>query len=196
MDTVGSATIKKKILLTTSRYSRILPTPISISLGIMREQPDERLFNRSNIPVAVLLEGTFTSLYKNRISDTIAADKEIQFRETSVPNKMIVVSDGDIIRNDVQISNGTKYPLPLGYDKYTRESFGNKDFILNCIDYLCDESGLIEVRSRELKLRLLDKTKITNDKFMIQLVNTGLPVLLVILFALINGFIRKRKYTK
>ena len=196
LDTLGSPAIKKKILLTTSKYSRLLPTPVSISLDIMREQPDERLFNKSNIPVAVLLEGTFTSLYKNRLDDTILHNKEIGFVETSKPNKMIVVSDGNIIKNDVQISNGTKYPLPLGYDKYTRESFGNKDFILNCIDYLCDESGLIEVRSRELKLRLLDKTKISKDKFFIQLVNTGLPVILILLFAIINGYIRKRKYTK
>ena len=196
LDTVGSPEIKKKILLTTSKYARTLSTPVTISLDIMRDQPDERLFRKSNIPIAVLLEGTFTSLYKNRLEDTILKNKEIGFVETSKPNKMIVVSDGSIIKNDIQISNGSQYPLPLGYDKYTRESFGNKDFILNCIDYLCDESGLIEVRSKELKLRLLDKTKITNDKLFIQGVNTGIPVILVLLFAIINGYIRKRKYTK
>jgi len=96
----------------------------------------------------------------------------------------------------VQESNGVKYPLPLGYNKYTRESFGNRDFILNCIDYMCDETGLIQVRSRELKLRLLDKTIITKDKFMIQLINTGLPILLVICFGIVQGIIRKRKYAR
>ena len=109
---------------------------------------------------------------------------------------MIVISNGDVIRNDVQTTNRVKYPMPLGYDKYTRETFGNKEFILNCIDYLCDDSGLIEVRSRELKLRLLDKTKTEKHQLTIQLVNIGLPVLLINLFALINGFVRKRKYSK
>ena len=194
IDTVGSKSIVKKVLLTTSKYSRTLGTPVSIDLDIMRKEPDERLFNKSNIPVAVLLEGIFTSLFKNHITPEIAEDKEIDFRETSVPNRMIVVSDGDVIKNMVQIYNGSKYPLPLGYDKYTRESFGNKDFLLNCIDYLCDDSGLIDVRSRELKLRLLDKTKINKNKLMIQLVNTGIPILLVLCFGLIYGIIRKRKY--
>jgi ABC-2 type transport system permease protein len=195
IDTVGSKFITKKILLTTSRYSRTLGTPVSINLDIMRKEPDERLFDKPNIPVAVLLEGTFTSLFKNHITPEIAKDKEIDFRESSVPNRMIVVSDGDVIKNMVEMYNGSKYPLPLGYDKYTRESFGNKDFLLNCIDYLCDDSGLIDVRSRELKLRLLDKTKINKNKLMIQLANTGIPILLVLCFGLIHGFIRKRKYT-
>jgi ABC-2 type transport system permease protein len=196
IDTVGSKDVEKTVLLTTSKYSRILPTPVSISLDIMKEEPDERLFNKSNVPVAVLLEGTFTSCFKNRINDTIAKDKEIDYHETSVPNRMIVVSDGDVIKNFVQISNGSKYPMPLGYDRYTKETFGNKDFLLNCIDYMSDDAGLMEVRSREVKLRLLDKTKITKQRFMIQLVNTGLPVMLVLIFAVINGFFRKRKYTK
>ena len=196
IDTVGASSIKKTILLSTSKYSRTLGTPVTISLDIMQKDPDERLFDKSNIPVAVLLEGTFPSLYKGRITDTIAKSKEIGYRESSVPNRMIVVSDGDVIRNQVQESNGVKYPLPLGYNKYTRESFGNRDFILNCIDYMCDETGLIQVRSRELKLRLLDKTIITKDKFMIQLINTGLPILLVICFGIIQGIIRKRKYAR
>ena len=196
IDIVGSKEVTKKVLLATSKYSRSLPTPVSISLDIMKEEPDERLFNKSNLPVAVLLEGTFNSLYKNRIDDTIANDKEIGFKEKSIPTSMIIISDGDVIKNQWQLYNGAKYPLPLGYDMHTRETYGNKDFILNCIDYLCDDSGLMEIRSRELKLRLLDKTKITKNKFMIQLVNTGLPVLLVFIFALINGYIRKRKYAK
>ncbi len=196
IDTVGAKSISKTILLTTSKYSRTLATPVTISLDIMQKEPDERLYDKSYIPIAVLLEGTFPSLYKDRISDTIAKDKSIDFRESSVPNRMIVISDGDVIRNQVQESNGIKYPLPLGYNKYTRESFGNRDFILNCVDYLCDESGLIQVRSRELKLRLLDKTIIDKDKLMIQLINTGLPILLVICFGIIQGIIRKRKYAR
>jgi ABC-2 type transport system permease protein len=196
IDTVGSKDISKTVLLTTSKYSRTLSTPVAISLDIMKEEPDERLFNKSEIPLAVLLEGKFTSLFKDRVADTIVNDKDIDFREESVPTQMIVVSDGDVIKNQVQTYGDVKYPLPLGYDKYTTETFGNKDFLLNCIDYMCDDSGLMEVRSRELKLRLLDKTKTVKQKLTIQLVNIGLPVLLILLFGLIRGLIRRRKYSR
>lgn len=196
IDTLSSKDVKEKVLLTSSQYSRTLSTPVTISLDIMKEEPDERLFKESNIPVAVLLEGKFTSPFKNRVDDTIANDKDIDFREESVPTQMIIVSDGDIIKNQVQTYAGVKYPLPLGYDKYTSETFGNSDFLLNCIDYMCDDSGLMEVRSRELKLRLLDKTKTLKQKLTIQVVNIGAPIFFVLLFGLIRGFIRKRKYSK
>lgn len=107
---------------------------------------------------------------------------------------MIVVSDGDVIKNQVHFSQG--YPLPLGYDQYTGESFGNKDFILNALNYLTDDSGLITIRSRDLKLRLLDMTRVGNQKLFWQLLNVVLPVLLVMIFALVQGVIRRRKYTR
>lgn len=195
IDTVGSSKIKKTILLTTSQYTRLIQTPVSISLDIMQEKPNEKAFNKSYIPTAVLLEGEFPSLFKNRLSDSMINQPNYHFKELSIPNKMIVISNGDVIKNDIQLTNGLKYPMPLGYDKYTRETFGNKEFILNCIDYLCDDSGLIDVRSRELKLRLLDKTKTAKYKTMIQFVNVGLPVLLILLFSLVNRFIRKRKFS-
>src|SRR6202007_1285433 len=119
-------------------------------------------FNKPNLPVAVLLEGTFESVFHNRIPTVIAKSKEINFQEISVPNKMIVISDGDIIRNGVK--RQARKIFPLGYDPYTGETYGNKNFILNCIDYLCDESGLIAVRSKELKLRLLDHTRNVNER--------------------------------
>lgn len=195
IDTVGSSKIKKTILLTTSQYTRLIQTPVSISLDIMQEKPNEKAFNKSYIPTAVLLEGEFPSLFKNRLSDSMINQPNYHFKELSIPNKMIVISNGDVIKNEIQLTNGLKYPMPLGYDKYTRETFGNKEFILNCIDYLCDDSGLIDVRSRELKLRLLDKTKTAKYKTMIQFVNVGLPVLLILLFSLVNRFIRKRKFS-
>lgn len=196
IDTLGSKDVSKEILLASSNYSRTLSTPVTISLDIMKTEPDERLFTKSSIPMAVLLEGKFTSVFKGRMADTIANDKDIDFREESVPTQMIVVSDGDIIKNQVQTYGDVKYPLPLGYDKYTSETFGNKNFLLNCIDYMCDDSGLMEIRSRELKLRLLDKTKTSKQKLTIQLVNIGIPVVLVLLFGLIQGFIRRRKYSR
>ncbi|MCK4639361.1 MAG: hypothetical protein KAT33_08075, partial [Bacteroidales bacterium] len=192
IDTIGVSGIKKTILLKTSPYSRIVYTPALISLNILREEPDEDIYNKPGQPVAVLLEGEFESAFKNIISPVIANDKEIGFLEKGVPNKMVVISDGDIIRNQLHIPQG--YPLPLGYDQFTRQTFGNKELILNVMNYLCDDSGLISIRSRELKLRLLDKTKISNNKLFWQLLNTLLPVLLVIIFGIIWAWVRKRRY--
>jgi len=192
LDTVSAPGVKKTILLRTSKYSRLLNTPVKIGLQSIRNLPDEELFNRQFVPVAVLMEGEFTSVFKNRIPASIAHDKNIDFLDKSTATSMIFVSDGDIIRNHVQRSTGKVYPL--GIDKYTGQEFGNKDFILNCLDYLLDDSDLISVRSRELKLRLLDKTRIENERVVLQLANTCLPLLLVIVSGLIISFIRKRKY--
>jgi ABC-2 type transport system permease protein len=106
---------------------------------------------------------------------------------------MIVISDGDIIKNQLHFSQG--YPMPLGYDQYTGESFGNKDLIMNALDYMLDESGLISIRSRELKLRLLDMTRVNNHKVFWQAFNIFIPVLLVLIFGFIQHFLRKRRYT-
>ena len=112
--------------------------------------------------------------------------------ERSEFNSMIVISDGDIIRNEVQQSTGQIYPL--GFDRYTGQEFGNKDFILNSIDFLCDDSDLIKVRSRELKLRLLDKTNIENNRLNWQLANTCFPIILVIVFGAVMNLLRRRRY--
>lgn len=196
IDTIKIKGIKKTILLKTSSMSRTVNTPAMISLDILQKKPDEKLFNKPPQTIAVLLEGKFTSLFKNRIPPIIAKNKDIAFKDKSVPNKMIVVSDGDIIKNQVQFSNGKYIPLPLGYDKYTRQTFGNKNFILNAMNYLCDNSGLISVRSKKLRLRLLNKTKINENKIFWQLLNVFLPVLLIVAFGIIQSYIRKKKYTK
>jgi ABC-2 type transport system permease protein len=197
LDTIGQKNIKKTILLTSSKYSRVLNPPVPINLNMLRRDPDERMYNKSFLPVAVLLEGKFESVFKNRIPPEIYEDKSIGFKEVcAVNNKMIVISDGDIIRNQIQMENGNLSPLPLGYDRYTRQQFGNKDFILNCIDYLCDESGLISVRSRELKLRMLDiKIKKSEVRIKAQLMNVIAPLLLIIIFGIFRQIYRKRKYS-
>ncbi len=195
IDTVGKKDIRKTILLSTSKYSRTVNTPSRISLDIMSQQPDERFFNKPGLPVAVLLSGKFTSLYKDRLPEEILHDKEkYDFRETSEENSMIVISDGDIIKNQLHYSQG--YPLPLGYDQFTNQMFGNKDFVMNAVDYLCDSSGLITVRSRELKLRMLDRARVSKDKLSIQLLNTALPVLIVLVFGGLWIWIRKRMYAR
>ena len=154
---------------------------------------DEKRFNNPYRNVAVLLEGKFESLYKNHLDPKIAKDSAIGFKEDGVETKMIIVSDGDAIRNDIDYRSQKK--LPLGYDKYTNQTYGNKNFLMNCVNYLCDDSGLISVRARELTLRLLDKKKLKNERLKWQTINTGLPLLGLIIFGIIYTIIRKRKYT-
>jgi ABC-2 type transport system permease protein len=197
IDTVGGRDIKKTVLLTTSKYSRAVNTPTRISLDIMQEKPDERLFNKSFLPVAVLLEGKFKSIYINRLPRSIIEDtSSFNFLEQSPETKMIIIADADVIKNQLDKKNGT--PFPLGYDQYTGETFGNKDFIMNCIDYLCDDSGIISVRSREIKLRGLDPKKIKNGniKLIVQLTNTAGPVFIVMFLAMVMMLTRKYRYAK
>jgi ABC-2 type transport system permease protein len=199
LDTIAVEGISKTFLLTTSNKTKLNNAPCRVSLDIIKQMPDERLFNKANEPVAVLLEGEFTSLYQNRLLNEFIDSMKIaksEFVEKSKTNKMIVVSDGDIIRNQFQNSNGNIVPLPLGYDKYTRISYGNKDFILNAINYLCDDSGLISARSKVVKLRLLDITKTTKNRLYWQLLNMLIPVFFIALFGTILGIMRKKKYAR
>ena len=140
----------------------------------------------------MLLEGKFESVFKNRVTPQIQNSPLIGFKEKSLPTGMVIVADGDIIRNQLQVPQG--YPLPLGFDQYTRQHFGNRDFILNAVNYLCDDSGLIAARSKDVKLRLLDKTKLTSNRTMMQVVNTVLPVALILLYAIIRMYRRKHRY--
>lgn len=194
LDTIQKAGVKKTYLLTTSQYSRSLMAPTIISLDMARQDPDPAQFNQPFQNIAILLEGRFESLFLNRIPPTIAEDRTIGFLPASEKTSMIVVTDGDIIKNQVNFGQGGYEPLPLGYDKYTRQSFGNKDFIMNAVNYLCDDSGLISARSRELKLRLLDSTRVKAEKLKWQLINVLLPVLLVLVFGLVQHFLRRRRY--
>ncbi len=194
IDTLSIKNVKKTVLLSTSPYSRIEDVPAIISLSILSKQPDPRQYTTPPQAVAVLLEGTFLSDFRNRIPPEIMNDKGIGFREESVPTAMLVVSDGDLIRNQFKIPEG--YPLPLGYDQYTRETFGNKDFVLNAINYLTEGPGLISVRSRETKLRLLDRAKINDHRMGWQLLNVLAPLLLVVVVGLLIVFLRKRKYAR
>jgi len=193
IDTIAVPGIQKTILLQSSKYSKNIVAPVRVDLRILNMPLDETQFNTPYRNIAILLEGEFESVYKNRVAPAIAKDSAIAYKDHSVANKMIVISDGDMIRNDIQYSTMKAYPL--GYDKYTNRTFGNKNFILNCINYLCDDSGLISVRARELTLRLLDKKKLKNEKLKWQLVNTVLPLLLILLFGIIHTIRRKRKYS-
>ncbi len=193
IDTISIPGIKKTFLLNSSPYSRRMNAPVYINLNILGYEPDESMYNEEFLPVAVLLEGKFSSLYKNRMPPALLNSKEIGFIEKGEQTSMIVVADGDVIRNQLHYSQG--YPLPLGFDQYTDQTFGNKKFILNAIDYLTEGSDLITIRSRELKLRLLDNTYLKGNQLKWKLINVGIPPLLVIIFGIIYIFIRKKRFT-
>jgi len=201
IDTVEAEGIKKTILLSSSPNSRTISTPALISGKENVNAPEDDKFKKANIPVAVLLEGKFQSLYNNRLSqamqDSLAAYGFVFQPQTFTDGKIIVVADGDMILNAAD-KNG---PLPMGVNRYTAGTqyeyqFANKDFLQNCLDYLVNQSGLSEAKAKDYTLRLLDSKKITADKTTWQLINIALPVLLVFLFAIIYQWWRKRKYTK
>ena len=195
MDATTSASGVEQIpLLKTSDYTKVSGTPVFITLAMLRQTPDKRMFNSKGKNVAYLLKGTFPSLYANRIPQEIVDDQATDFMEESKPTAMIVVSDGDIIRNQIDIR--TRKPLPLGFDQYTQNTYANKEFIENAMSYLVDGEGLIDIRSRELKVRLLDMTKINQERTKWQIINTLIPIALIIGLGFVMAFIRKKKYSK
>jgi ABC-2 type transport system permease protein len=194
IDLVETPGIKKTVLLTSSAYSRSMRTPVVVDLNMARQKQDERLYNKKFLPVAVLLEGEFKSLYANRMAHELTDNPIIGFKEASKPTAMIVVSDGDVIRN--QLHRKTGAPLELGYDQDTRQFFGNKDFILNAVSYLSDDDGLISIRSREVKIRLLDRTRIASSELYWQIVNVVAPIVLVVIFGIAWSIARKQRYAK
>jgi len=194
MDTINNKGVKKTILLESSPYTKLVRTPVRISFNMLRDEPDRRQFSKGPQPVAVLLEGKFPSNFKNRIPTQITNNPEIAFKEESTENKMVVISDGDIIKNDYKAS--TDQFSALGYDKYTNRVYGNKDFLLNTFNYLLDDSGLIDSRAKEFKIRLLHPEKSKTEKERYQVINTVIPVILIIILGLIQFISRKRKYGK
>ena len=187
----SEGSVVKTPLLKTSDYTKVSGAPVFITLAMLKQNPDKRMFPSKGQNVAYLLKGSFPSLYANRITAEIEESKEMKFLPESVPTSMIVVADGDIIRNQIDIR--TRKPLPLGYDQYTQNTYGNKEFIENAISYLVEGEGLIDIRSREFKVRLLDPDKKINQRLRWQLVNIVVPTGLVIILGLILAAIRKKK---
>jgi len=195
LDTVkGKGRVDKTILLKTSPYSRLVGVPNLINLRDAGNPLTEDMFDKQHLPIAVLLEGEFESAFQYRPISGIIPDIGDEFQAKSLPTKMIVVADGDIIRNDVRIQDGQVIPLELGRDRLTQELYGNKDFIVNAVNYLIDDSGLMELRTREMYIRLLDRAKIGKSQVFWKLVNTLLPLFIVALAGILAAFIRKRKY--
>jgi ABC-2 type transport system permease protein len=195
IDTVGEpGKIKKTVLLATSPYTRKIQLPEQVSLRETDIAPKESEFNLSNVPVGVLLEGRFESVFKNRSVPEGVTGVNAQIRTSGEKNSMLVVSDGDIIRNDVISTPDGPAIEPLGYDRYTSQVFGNGDFILNAVNYMTDETGLITLRGRELKLRLLDRQKAGDEKLKWEIVNLVLPMVIIILIGLAMDLYRRKAY--
>lgn len=196
IDTVGVGhNIKKTVLLSTSQYAREVQAPVMVSLAQVTRKFKPGDFNRAWAPVAMLLEGQFTSAFQNRMVPGVVSDGK-PLVNRSKPTKIVVVADGDIIRNDVQRSASGVMPYPLGFDKYMNQQFGNKDFLLNAISYLNDDTGLMQIRNRELVVRMLDKNKIYTQRTMWVFINTAIPLLLLIAFSIVFIWLRKRKYAR
>lgn len=196
IDTIKAEGIKKTILLSTSPLSRIVSTPARVELNSVKTKEDIQTFTASTIPVAILLEGQFNSLYTNRIStetkDSLSNLYKAPFIPAAAePNKMIVVSDGDIVTNSFSQKNG---PLQMGQNEYTNYVYANKEFFLNCMEYLIGNPGILETRGKDYTLRLLDRKKTDEDKSTWQIINLVLPSACIILFAFIYGYIKKRGY--
>ncbi len=202
IDTVEAAGIKKTILLSSSANARKIGTPARISGEENVAAAEDEKYKTAAIPVAVLLEGKFTSLFANRSSqamrDSIEAYGGSFLPQCLADNKIIVVSDGDIVLNSV-VKGGQ--PIPMGMNPYTYGTqrafpFANKDFVQNCLEYLINENGLSEAKAKDYVVRLLDTKKVNEQKTMWQVINIAVPVLLVILFALVFQWIRRKKYSK
>ena len=182
--------IKKTVLLTSSKYSKLVGTPSEVNLNMVEERPDQKEFTgNGNFPVAVLLEGKFHSVFENRV----LAFKDAGFKNSETISKMIVISDGDVIKNQLD-KNGQ--PLELGFDKWTNTLYANKEFMLNCVNYLLDDNGLINIRSKEVNLPMLDKEKVYKEYTFSQIITVGLPLVILLIFGVLFTVLRKNKYSK
>jgi len=194
IDTVGNQKmIHKTVILATSAYSLVSQTPLEISLSSINNPPDRRLFRDPSQPVGVLLEGIFTSVFKNRMVESFGA-KASKVKTESPSTKMVVFSNGNLIANQFRMSNGVPEYMPLGYDRYSQQTFGNRDLLLNTVNYLCDDEGLMNLRSRVFKIRLLDKVRIKEGRLIWQIVNVMIPLLIISLFGAVYVYVRRRKY--
>ncbi|QCR23012.1 gliding motility-associated ABC transporter substrate-binding protein GldG [Pontibacter sp. SGAir0037] len=192
IDTVRADGIRKTPLLHTSLYSRIMQVPVPLTLEEARMQVNPEQYQAGNQPVGFLLEGEFTSLFRNRRAPEGVQQTQVQ--EQGVASKIAVFSDGDLVRNEINPRTGQAYEL--GFDRYNNITFANRELALNTIHYLLDSEGLINVRSKEIQLRPLDRVRVKEERTTWQLINLVVPVVLLIIFGVVRYYIRKRKYER
>jgi len=198
-DTIGVTTeMQRTVLLSTSERSRERQVPLRITMDEVSRDPDPRLFTDVHLPVAVLAEGVFPSFFRNYSVPSGVYPPDAEILDESAHTSMLVVTDGDIIRNEVRVEGGRYAAGVLGYDPYTRQTFGNLEFILNAVNYMTDETGLMELRAREFRLRLLNKAILTDKGQVLRwkLVNSLLPVVLIVVFGILFSIYRKRKFSR
>jgi gliding-associated putative ABC transporter substrate-binding component GldG len=182
--------INKTILLQSSQYSKLVGTPTEVSLRMVSEELTPKdFYGYGNYPVAVLLEGKFHSVYENRILPF----KDATYKNIGKNSKMIVISDGDVIKNELDKKGND---VELGLDQRTGFFYGNKEFLMNCVNYLLDDNGLINIRSKVVNLPILDKEKVYDNYTIAQIISVGLPLIILGIFGLLFTFLRKRKYSK
>ncbi|MDP3467404.1 MAG: gliding motility-associated ABC transporter substrate-binding protein GldG [Daejeonella sp.] len=193
IDLISVKGLTSEVILSSSPFNRSLDVPVMLSLQMVEEEPDPKQFQSDPKPVGVLLEGIFPSNFKNRPVPVGISGLEAIPQEAK-PGKMIVLADGDIFKNQINNTDGSIYPL--GFDRYTREQYANKNFLLNAADYLYDDSGIITLRNKEIKLRLLDRAKIRQEKVFWQFLNIGFPLILLIACGIFQHYYRIRRYTR
>jgi ABC-2 type transport system permease protein len=196
VDLVYAEGVTKTVLLSTSNHAYSTPTPAQVKLNSLQTEEEISRFNKKNIPVGVLLEGRFSSMYSNRLSQTMQDSLRANGQDlvkACIDGKVIVVSDADIVMNQVSETVG---PLPMGVNKYTRVQYANKDFFLNSIEYLANKKNILDARAKDYSLRLLDVKKVKEQRPVWQLLNIALPILLVALFAAVFIWQRKLKFTR
>ena len=189
--------IKKTFLLSSSPKSRLQYYPMRLNFEILKYKPDPEQFNKGSQAMALLLEGEFAAHYENRATPSTIDGWQMagqEFKTRSVPTKMLIVADGDIIRNPA--NKATDKYGPLGFNRYEKFQFANKDFLVNAIEYLIDEEGVIAARSKEVKLRLLDQVRAETEKTKWQLINIGLPLLFLLVFGFSYNYWRRWRYAQ
>ncbi len=195
IDLVGNnADLNKTILMTTSERTKVVPTPSIVTLRVGMVKPNLQEYSYRNVPIAVLVEGNFQSAFKGILPVEFDTIKELDYRDHSDYTRQIFVSDGDIIRNP--FDSKRNQPYPAGYDIYTRQTFDNTDFIVNCVNYLCADDDLLQLRAKNFKIGSLSSEKTRNHKVLLAVLNIGIPLLLIALMGTVLIVIRKVRFSK
>lgn len=199
MDTLRTKTpVRKTVLMRSSQYSRLQFSPVDLNFEILKYDPDPAKFDKGSQNIAVLLDGTFPSAFENRVSEEMLAGMTqlgMEFKPVSAPTRMIVVSDGDVAANFVRDAE-KKQTLPLGFNRFEKNTYANKDFLVNAIEYLIEPNGVIEARSKEVKLRLLDTVRAREEQNFWRGLNLVLPLVFLAAFGWLFNWLRKRRYAQ
>ena len=195
IDLVGNnADLTKTVLMTTSERTKVVPTPSIVTLRVGLVKPNLQEYSYRNVPIAVLVEGNFQSAFKGILPVEFDTIKELDYRDHSEYTRQIFVSDGDIIRNP--FDSKRNQPYPAGYDIYTRQTFDNTEFIVNCVNYLCADDDLLQLRAKNFKIGSLSSEKVRNHKVLLAALNIGIPLLLIALMGTLLIVMRKVKFSK